>query len=86
MSAANGIDVSGYTQLMGDFHQVVLGDAIALGNLLDCREPIVLKRQIHQHTQRVVGVDGQAHTISSAGSYKKVFWILLLIRPVLRCM
>ena len=48
-SAADGINVPGYTQLMGDLHEMILGDAIALGDLLDRREPIVFERQIHQH-------------------------------------
>ena len=48
MSAADGIDVTGYTQLMGDLHKVILGYAVAFGDLFDRREAIILKRQIHE--------------------------------------
>jgi uncharacterized protein (DUF488 family) len=47
-SAADRRDIPGDTELMSNLHEVVLGDAVAFGDLGNRREPVILERKVHQ--------------------------------------
>jgi hypothetical protein len=49
---------------MSDLHEVVLGNPVARGDLGDRRQPVFLKRQIHQKAQRIVRLNGQVQRAS----------------------
>src|SRR5215213_6308028 len=48
-----------YPELMGNLHQVALGDAIRLGYLTNGGTSILLERQVHEEAARKIGIDGQ---------------------------
>ena len=59
-ATADAVDKSFRDQSLGDLHHVVLRDAILSGNFGD-RVMAVIRGQIHQGAQRIIGLDGQSH-------------------------
>jgi hypothetical protein len=49
--AADRLDISGNTELMGNLHKMVLGDIVLFGDLGNRREIAISKRKIHQEAQ-----------------------------------
>jgi hypothetical protein len=79
---ANRRDISSNAQLMSNLHKVVFRDTVAVGNLGDRREPIILERKIHEQAQCVVGVDREAHRHSPASANPKhISEVLLFGNP-----
>ena len=58
VATANRFHHAGQTQLMHHFHQMISGDPMQLGDVLDRDQPILVEAQMHQGAQRVVGVGG----------------------------
>ncbi len=73
MPAADRRDVPGDTQLMRDLHEMVLGDAVAVGDLGDGGEAVVLDGEIHQQAKRIVAIDGEPHG-NSPRPIKKIYF------------
>ena len=63
--AAHGGDVPGDTQLMGNLHEMGLGDIVAFRDFRDRGEAVVLECKVHQQAERVVRVDGKAQASSA---------------------
>ena len=61
ISAAHGFDIAGDPKLVDHLHQMVLGDAITVGDLRDRRKVARPDGQPYQDAQRVVGVGGKPH-------------------------
>ena len=59
-ATADAVDEAFRDQSLGDLHHVVLRDAILSGNFGD-RVVAVIRGQIHQGAQRIIGLDGQSH-------------------------
>src|SRR3546814_12861052 len=64
--AADRLEDAFMTEILHDLHQVILGDPVTVGDLLDGRPRFALEAEVHQDPQGVIGVDGQSHRWPSA--------------------
>src|SRR3546814_7921149 len=59
--APDGWQISQLSQLVDDFHDVVARDAMTAGDLADGDGTVAVDAEIHQHAQRIVGIQSQLH-------------------------
>ncbi len=59
-------------QILNDLHQMVLRDAVSVGDSLDGGELITMKFQVKEHTKRVVGMDRQLHEKGISSGYLRI--------------
>ena len=64
VTAAYGFHPAQLPQPLHHLHEMVLGDPIGAGDLLDRRQPLGPDGQIEHDAQRIVGVIGQSHGCS----------------------
>jgi hypothetical protein len=60
-TAANGLDIAQFAQVVDDLHQVVGGDVIRSRDVSDGSQPVILKTEVNQHPEAVVGIRGEPH-------------------------
>lgn len=61
LASPGRLDEACAAQVLNDLHQVVLGNAMGLGDLTDRHEPSIAGREVDQRTKGIVGVAAQFH-------------------------
>src|SRR3546814_8806618 len=64
--AADRLEDAFVTEVLHDLHQVILGDPVAVGDLLDGRPRFALEAEVHHDPEGEIGVDGYAPRWTSA--------------------
>lgn len=67
-SPPDRLDQSLRPERLGDLEQMVPRQAVGFGNLADGGTAIRTKRQIDEHSQRIIGVEGHTHGSNPSGA------------------
>ena len=74
-SAPHGFDITCFGQMLGGFHQVILGDLKCCGDVFNRMQPLWGSfAKYDQDAQGIIGLQGQLHD-------KQVFQIPLIDKP-----
>src|SRR5215472_9849529 len=61
VATAYRVEITHLTEIVNDLHQVRFRDAETLRNISDCRQPTVVKPDMNEDAQRIMGMKGEAH-------------------------